>query len=271
MIKKRKNPTFPPIECGDCGATTIKKSASQRYCKPCSEKRDLQRKATYQNAKGKQLYDARQTQWGAIGTTLSLDEQLNVVTSTPAMPSMAWYKRVEMPFSWAGSKNHLFASTQRGHVYMREESRYMRSKLTSLIYEAAKDVNLVQNKLWIDIYVQKPSQKGDAVNFVDMVCDAVKDGLALDDRWFSLRSVDWQIAKFEPKLFVGIGQETAVNVQACSSCGRLLTFDYFQKNRALANGIGRNCRDCQATTRNSKKRNGAQFLAAIEHKRGIFG
>ena len=154
---------------------------------------------------------------------------------------------------------------------MRDESRYMRTLLTEEVAKVVPVEKLVQNKLWIDIYVQKPRQNGDAVNFVDMVCDAVKDAIPLDDRWYSIRSVDWQIVKHEPMIFVGVGQETGINVQACSSCGRLLTFDLFHRHKGLRHGIGRNCRDCMAVKSHSKKRDRARASMVFEHNIGVFG
>lgn len=271
----RKKALHGTIACGDCGTEVEKAGPTQKFCRPCSEKRDLARKKRYHLKQGKENYEKRRTQFGEKGVELNLAERKCLHTSAPAMPSMQWYKRVGIPFSWAGSKNHIWANTARGHVFMRAESSYMRHLLRSAIAEAVADVRPAQNKIWIDIYVQKPKMNGDAVNFVDMVCDAAKDALLIDDRWFSIRSVDWQIVKKDPMLFVGVGQEDTTNVQACSSCGRLLTFDNFQRNRGLPNGIGRNCRDCQATTKQSKKRENARRILCEEliaqQIEGIFG
>lgn len=269
--KGRKSATYPDMKCEACGSDTPRRSAVQRYCSPCSEMKDLERKSKWHLNNGKRRYDETRTKYRDKGVLLTGDVKLDINTSMPPMPVMAWYARVQIPFSWAGSKNRIFANTSRGHVFMRDESRYMRTLLTETVANAVDISKLVQNKLWIDIFVQKPRQNGDAVNFVDMVCDAVKDAIPLDDRWYSLRSVDWQIAKHEPMLFVGLGQESDVNVQACSSCGRLLTFDLFQRNRSLPNGIGRNCRDCMAVKSKSKKRDNARAAMAIEHRVGVFG
>jgi len=269
--KTRKARDYGQFKCEVCGAEEIKKAPLQRYCRPCSEVKHVERQKAHQHKRGKERYDETRTKYRVAGVALNSAERLTLETSTPSMPKMAWYRRVAVPFSWAGSKNHIFASTSQGHVYMREESRYMRSLLTSEIMAATLDAPLVQNKLWLDIFVQKPRNNGDAVNFVDMVCDAIKDAIPLDDRWYSIRSTDWQIIKHEPMLFVGIGQETDQNVQACSSCGRLLTYDFFQRNRSLPNGVGRNCRDCQQVKTGSKKRDNARLEMAIEHAVGVFG
>lgn len=229
------------------------------------------RKKLHHIEHGKRRYAATRTQFGVRGSELNTPTKLDLTSSTPMMPPMSWYRRVEVPFSWAGSKNHIFANTTQGHVFMRAESRGMRANLTECIAAQMGNVPLVQNKLWIDIYAQKPSAKGDAVNFVDMVCDAAKDGILLDDRWFCIRSVDWQIVKDEPKLFVGFGQEACESVQACSSCGRLLPFDSFQRNRARANGVGLNCRECQAIKTYSAKSARSRAKLASDLGTGVFG
>lgn len=270
-MKVRKKPDFGLLVCEDCGTEEQKRGFVQRFCRSCSVKRDMVRKKKHHLAKGKARYEERRTQFGERGVALNLPQALCVNASTPPMPEMAWYRRVAVPFSWAGSKNHIWANTARGHVYMREESSFMRHNLTKKIVDAVEGVKIAQNKLWVDMFIQKPVARGDAVNFVDLVCDAVKDGLLLDDRWFSLRQVDWQIVKTDPHIFVGVGQETVVDVQACSSCGRFLTFEKFQRNKARTNGIGLNCRECQATKAHSLKRDRAIEKFICDNGQGVFG
>jgi hypothetical protein len=110
---------------------------------------------------------------------------------------------------------------------------------------ALRGRDIKQNKLWIDLFVQKPDARGDAVNLVDLVCDALKKAAGVDDRWFSIRHLDWEIVKVNPQIFVGLGQEEVSDVQACSCCGRLLTFDAFGKRKSNKSGIGRVCYECR--------------------------
>lgn len=141
-----------------------------------------------------------------------------------------------------------------------------------MVRDTVADIEVKQNKLWIDMFVQKPTHRGDAANFVDMVCDAVKDGIGLDDRWFSIREVDWEIVKKDPKLFIGFGQREDFDVRICSSCGRPLTPDNFQKASGLPLGVGRNCRDCLANGKpRSKRSHKQQAEMAAELKTGVFG
>ena len=169
---------------------------------------------------------------------------------------MLWMCRVAVPFSYAASKNHIWSMARSGHVYKRQESKRMRGSLTLMIRSAANGQRIANNKLWIDILVQKPDHKGDAVNVVDLVCDSIKDAIDLDDRWYSIRCLDWEIVKDRPRLFVGIGQSTDEDVQVCSSCGRMLPLDNFTKKRSQKLGVDRNCRACLKDGRARAKAHG---------------
>lgn len=268
MKAKRKKPDLGLLACADCGEECVRNGPTQRYCRPCSTKRDIARKGLYQNEKGKQAFDEKRAKWLVHGKAISREERLSLISSLPQQPNLLWHTRVAVPFSWAGSKNQLFATTRTGHTFLREEGRYYRSLLTQKIRETVDVENVRQNKLWVDIYVQKPNHKGDAANFLDMVCDAIKDAIPLDDRWYSIRSIDWQICKDEPMLYVGLGQDSRLDVQACSSCGRLMEYHFFQKNRATPNGVTRVCRECQSVKLADKRLQRRQ-PATIED--GIFG
>ena len=164
-------------------------------------------------------------------------------------PQLLWTVRVAVPFTYAASKNHIYTITDRGHVAMRRESRAKRSEITAAIADAVRGKGIVHNKVWLDIFVQKPNHKGDAVNVVDLVSDAVKDAIGIDDRWFCIRRLDWQIVKTGGMLFVGIGQASAESVQACSYCGRVLALTAFCLNSRNHLGVGRECKDCQRESR----------------------
>lgn len=155
-------------------------------------------------------------------------------------PDPDWLLRVAIPFSYEMSKNHIWALQSKGHVYLRQESRAAREQLAWAIKKALLDhkQKIVQAKLWIDIFVQKPNHKGDAVNVVDLVCDAVKDATGLDDRWYCIRALDWQIVKENPQLFVGISQTDNEDQKVCSFCGRILPLSVFKEGR-------RECPDCR--------------------------
>lgn len=268
---KRKRPDFGVMNCTVCGAECARRHHAQKYCPTCSEEANKKRQRKYQLETGRQKLSVERERWKENGRRLSNAERTSLVrsaTSATFSPDFVWYSRFSIPFSWAGSKNHIFANTGRGHTFMRDDSRYYRALITEKVAEAVKNIHVRQNKLWIDIYVQKPSHKGDAANFLDLVCDAIKDAIPLDDRWYSVRGIDWQIVKSDPMLYIGIGQDAVHDVQACSCCGRLLTFDHFHKNRGNPNGVARDCRECQTATR-AARRQPLRIVTTLE-RTGVF-
>lgn len=210
------------------------------YCEPCSTSQDLKRKrltAIQQNETRNR--DVRRDRGKKISslTAVSLMEMLRHV-------ELQWSVRVRIPFSWSGSKNALYTLRRKGHIALRREASDYRWALILALKSALRGHKVVQNKLWIDIFVEKSNHKGDAANFVDTICDAVKVATGLDDRWFSIRRVDWAINKDDPQLMVAIGQEDVVDCQCCSYCGRILPFEKFNKNRTTKSGYCRVCVDC---------------------------
>lgn len=179
------------------------------------------------------------------GAIASRDTARNIAWYETQGPDLLWSVRAAVPFTYAASKNHIYAMCKSGHVALRRESRQMRRSIAAALQQALHCVPVVHNKVWIDILVQKPNHKGDAVNVVDLVCDAVKDVLPVDDRWFCIRRLDWEIVKNNPRLFVGIGQDSDEDCQICSYCGQIKPFSEFNQQKRNPLGIGRECRECR--------------------------
>jgi hypothetical protein len=238
--------------CGDCGAATPRKSPSQRYCPTCSNTRQAERQRKWARENylpdkaGTALLAAKlKSRTTAKGIEISRQEASSMADVMRQI-DLEWLVRIRLPFDWAGSKNHIYAMRSQGHVALRERSKAFRDLVGWKLKQALVGQAIKNNKVWLDIFVQKPNQRGDCVNFVDMICDAVKRVIGVDDRWFSLRRVDWEICKDEPSIFIGIGQEIGVqDAIACSSCGRILPLESFPLNRSAKIGRTRNCRECR--------------------------
>lgn len=233
------------IVCQSCGEAAPKRGHVQLYCEPCSAARDQLRKRRWAKANGRRAYDRARSAVANAGRRINAPLRATLFDGANDR-GLCWYAKVSVPFTWAASKNHIFSSARdnAGHVAKRQARVRFQQELAARIRSSLDDEQIVQNKLWIDIFVQKPNHKGDAVNFVDTICDAVKEAVGVDDRWFALRSVDWQIVKDDPRIYVGLGQESAVPSQVCSSCGRILPFDRFQRHKGTPSGFARNCKDC---------------------------
>lgn len=244
--------------CKDCGAVTPRRSPTQRYCPTCSEKHDLHRKRQWSrrhpptaaqlrrivkhHAEHREL--AREA-----GMAANLQRAESILWNAQDDPPLLWMARISVPFSYAVSKNHIYTLRRAGHVVLRREARDARRAIALLVGEALAGRRIAHNKVWIDLLVQKPDHKGDAVNVIDVVCDALKDALPVDDRWFCIRRLDWQIVKSNPQLFIGIGQASDRDCQICSYCGQIKELAAFNRSSGRPLGVGRECKDCRRSGR----------------------
>lgn len=130
---------------------------------------------------------------------------------------------------------------------MRKEVQEVRDGLISaLIHEGGE---WFDGKVWIDIFVEKPNGRSDAINVVDLVCDAVKVAIDVDDRWFAIRRLDWSIVKIDPRMIVKVSQSVSEHHRACSYCGRILPLTEFGKHASDRRGRGRECKACRSSLR----------------------
>lgn len=229
----------------------------QKYCPSCSEARDLERKRLWERAhppSKKEILENAARVKNALrlnGERLSneMARSITWAANETLSEELLWMVRICIPFTYTASKNHIYALVRRGHIALRGEVRGLRERIAVEVKRGLGNRKVAQNKVWIDILVQKSDNRGDAVNVIDTICDAVKVACGVDDKWFCIRRLDWEISKSEPKIFIGIGQTSCEEVQACSSCGRLLSFDKFWKSKSNKNGIGRNCISCYKRNR----------------------
>jgi hypothetical protein len=229
--------------CRRCGTHFFSSYPRHLYCDSCNRTvgLDNKRKAREAGATSRQ----RAIDFGkklSSGHAASLADP-------PHDPNLKWLVKIAVPFSWDASKNAIYSirANRRGkgrQLALRDESRKYRNMLISELQTALRDREIIQNKLWIDIFVEKSNHRGDAVNVVDTICDALKMASGLDDRWFCIRRLDWSINKHDPRILIGIGQEFGNPVQVCSYCGRILEFDQFSKNKHSPQGIRRVCKHC---------------------------
>jgi hypothetical protein len=158
-------------------------------------------------------------------------------------PTFANYIAVEIPFSYLLSKNAIYGQGIGGHKFIREGVRGRREMLTLLVRSAAAGV-FVDGPIDLALHVEKPNARGDAINVLTTVADAVVDGLGVDDRWFGITCVTWSVVKIEPRVLLGIGQRVTEPHRVCSYCGGIWPMTDFQLNRSGLHGRGRKCRHC---------------------------
>jgi hypothetical protein len=250
--RKRKAPIFNvPLVCKLCGKETYRKSPVQKYCEPCSEVKDFERKSKWAKEHPKK--------WGQKDLILqkkkTIEERARLENRGTQVAQrvrrgMSWpatldedFKnmvRVSVPFSWSFSKNAIFSmNTNSGHVFLRKKARGVRDALTMAIKAAlSSEQPFYRGKVWLDILVQKPNNRGDAVNLIDSICDAVKVAIGIDDRYFSIRVLDWEIVKENHRLFVGISQSIEEHHAVCAYCGRLVPETHLSAHK-------RTCKTCR--------------------------
>lgn len=243
--------SFGSITCSDCGVIEAKTGTRQFYCKACAKERKKMvareyAKRAYPKTMQKTIdrNKARVVRFKAESVERSRESATSIADIVREIEP-EWVVRTHVPFLRWGSKNAYAGGSGFSPKEACDMQRQWRCQLSEKIRYAVTSVTIKQNKLWVDIFVQKTSAKSDAVNFVDVVCDAIKDAIDLDDRWFCIRRVDWEIVKSNPRIYVGLSQENIENAQACSYCGRLLPFSNFSKRARLKFGIDRVCRDCR--------------------------
>lgn len=242
-IGRRKFAPRPAI-CAGCGNGFIKNSGVHKMCPECQRKRAV---AIYTKSN-----DQLSTR-AVIKGIATNNAYVGSIADAGRPLEFAWIVRFAFPFDQAGSKNSAYVrgrpSQPAKKIALQERHRSYRDALILQAKTVLAGRPIKRNKVWIDIFVQFPWHKGDAVNFVDMVCDALKVALGIDDKWFCINRVDWEICKTEPRLFISVAQEEVEDCLICSTCGLLKPDREFSLNRATNSGRHSRCKDCQASTR----------------------
>lgn len=54
----------------------------------------------------------------------------------------------------------------------------------------------------------KPRTNIDAINFLDAIADVLKKVTGVDDKWYSVKSIDWEVDTKNPYIVVKLYQPT---------------------------------------------------------------
>lgn len=157
---------------------------------------------------------------------------------------LTWYVRFSVPLIPAAhSKNKahtLMIKEQRqgdGSV-KRVPSRYsptiakdarIEIAISSRLALHEQQITPVQAKLWVDVLVLKENPRFDAANVIDTVLDGIRDGIGLDDRFYAIRFLDWDVVMEAPELIIGFGQTTRFDHDFCQACGRMFPLALLEK------------------------------------------
>lgn len=234
----------PPMNCQECGAECERVSTMQKYCRPCSGVKDRERKKQW----AREHPQMRRTKPDPSvrvnrGRDISRENRADITWPASVEPDLVSLVRLAVPYSKSFSKNAMWSMASQGHVFVRAEIMALRESIADRLNTTGP---WYDGKVWIDLFIEKPNARSDAINVVDTICDAIKDGIGIDDRWFSIRRLDWSIVKDDPQVYIGVGQEVTEHHRACSHCGSVLpaTLEHFSRARSLPHGVSRACKRC---------------------------
>lgn len=245
------------FECRDCGATFHKPAPVALYCDACSAARHSARKAKV--ARGATAtdrdVDARRDEAASL-----LERRTDVNSWMPSSmrdTQWSWLARAVVPFSFAFSKNAVWSMAFRGHghVFMRQRAKDARAAVTAAIAAAMHGVNAtpVEAPVHIGLFVQKSNHRGDAINVLDSVCDGIKDALGVDDRWFLVEALHWEVLRKDQRIAILVGQTHTEHHRPCSCCGRVLPMTCYSDNKSVRMGKSRECVECRKAMRRRRR------------------
>lgn len=108
------------------------------------------------------------------------------------------------------SKNRMWVTRRGGRGRcLSKRARIARDRLAAMVAAQMAGAGYVATRgvLWLRIHVCLPHHRGDAINCLDLVADAVEKGTGLDDRWYEIRCLTWEIDRANPRMVVDIGQD----------------------------------------------------------------
>lgn len=111
----------------------------------------------------------------------------------------------------AWSKNRAWCHRRDGRVYLATPARQARAALAqALSLDCAQRGCLPPwpaRKTWLGLVVALPTQRGDAINVLDGVADAVQRAIRVNDAHFAVRCLDWTIDPADPRIEITVSQE----------------------------------------------------------------
>ena len=164
---------------------------------------------------------------------------------------LAWSVAVAISYDAGWSENRMWRNDSTGPGrHLTPWARVRRSELVEVLRPELAAVSIVHHRLWLWLHVSKPDHRGDALNAIKLVSDAVQEAAGLDDRWFGLGHLGWDVRPGRGVLRLWCGQEAgAVDSNVCGRCGDVLPLHAFNRNKGARLGRAATCRECAAARR----------------------
>lgn len=114
---------------------------------------------------------------------------------------------VSFPFDSNLSKNRAHGTTKSGKWYTRAEHRMLKENLLSLLKPECEKYIWKKDKYYLSIHVQKPSNRGDCVNYLDAIADVVKHAIGVDDNYMEVQAITFEVIRTgSQKIFISVAQ-----------------------------------------------------------------
>lgn len=152
------------------------------------------------------------------------------------MADVATEFRFTLPYDWDGlSKNRRYGRARaQGRTYLNPAARAMHVQIVEAVTGSGP---WVTGPLHLDIHVVRPDKRGDPINCLQAISDAVQEGIGVDDRWYSA-NISWSLDRENPRVEVALSQVVTEEHNICSRCAELLPATAFWKNQSR-------CKPCQ--------------------------
>ncbi len=109
------------------------------------------------------------------------------------------------------SKNQRMRFTRRGSTYKPALSQAAEKVLHTEAVNALGRKKFYQNKVYLDITVYKSRTNVDAVNFIDVIADVLKVVIGVDDKFFCIKQLEWELDRKNPRIRIKIYQPDRYN------------------------------------------------------------
>ena len=80
--------------------------------------------------------------------------------------------------------------------------------MTRVLTEACAGIEWKKQKYYVSYYCQKPSYRGDAINFLEAFADVIKKVIGVDDNYLVVEDIDFEVIKngADNRIFISISQ-----------------------------------------------------------------
>lgn len=102
---------------------------------------------------------------------------------------------VSFPFDSNLSKNKAHGTTRTGKWYTRAEHRKLKEELLETLKPECKKHEWKKDKYYLAIHVEKPSNRGDCINYLDAIADVVKKAVGVDDNYMEVLGISYTVVR----------------------------------------------------------------------------